>query len=80
MLIVTFQKHPVEGGEVEEVGECEGGTEERCGVVPGHQVPPRQGQDPVQGRQSEGTEQTHVDLVSQAPHLPKENIKVLNTI
>ena len=60
---------------MEEVGECEGGTEERCGVVPGHQVPPRQGQDPVQGRQSEGTEQTHVDLVSQAPHLPEQQGK-----
>ena len=66
----SLEEHPVEAGEVEEVGEGEGGAEEGLGQGGGDQVLPREGEDPVERRQAEGAEQPHVDLVTQAAHLP----------
>ena len=64
----TFEEHPVEAGEVEEVGEGEGGAgEDRV-----HQVAQGQGQDPVEGGEAKSTEKAHVDLVPEAAHLPGE--------
>ena len=66
----TFEKHPVEAGEVEEVGEGEGGAEEGLGEVDGREVVPGEGEDPVEGGQAKGSKQAHVDLVPQTSHLP----------
>ena len=68
--VKALEEHPVEAGEVEEVGEGEGGAEEGLGELGGDQVLPREGEDPVERRQAEGAEQPHVDLVTQAAHLP----------
>ena len=68
--VEALEEHPVEAGEVEEVGEGEGGAEEGLGELGGDQVLPREGEDPVERRQAEGAEQPHVDLVTQAAHLP----------
>ena len=66
----TFEKHPVEAGEVEEVGESEGCAENLLGDPGGSQVVPGEGENPVEGGQAKGGEQTHVDLVPQTSHLP----------
>ena len=62
--VKALEEHPVEAGEVEEVGEGEGGAEEGLGELGGDQVLPREGEDPVERRQAEGAEQPHVDLVT----------------
>ena len=54
---------------MEEVGESEGGAEERLCELRGDQVLPGEGEDPVERRQAESAEQPHVDLVTQAAHL-----------
>ena len=46
--VKPLEEHPVEAGEVEEVGEGEGGAEERLGELGGHQVLPGEGEDPVE--------------------------------
>jgi len=66
----TLEEHPVEAGQVEEVGEGEGGAEEGPGQGGGHQVAPGQGQHPVERGQAEGAEEAHVDLVAETSHLP----------
>ena len=68
--VEALAEHPVEGGQVEEVGEGEGGAEEGLSELGGDQVLPGEGEDPVERRQAEGAEQPHVDLVTQAAHLP----------
>ena len=68
--VKALEEHPVEAGEVEEVGEGEGGAEEGLGQLGGDQVLPGQGEDPVERRQAKSAEQPHVDLVTQAAHLP----------
>jgi hypothetical protein len=64
----TFEKHPVEAGEVKEVGEGEGGA----GDDSVHAVSQGQCQDPVEGGEAECTEEAHVDLVPEAAHLSGE--------
>ena len=44
----SLEEHPVEAGEVEEVGEGEGGAKEGLGELLGHQVLPGEGEDPVE--------------------------------
>ena len=68
--VEPLKEHPVEAGEVEEVGEGEGGAEERLCELRGDQVLPGEGEDPVERGQPESAEQSHVDLVAQAAHLP----------
>ena len=68
--VKPLKEHPVEAGEVEEVGEGEGGAEQRLRELEGDQVLPGEGEDPVECRQPKSAEQTHVDLVTQAAHLP----------
>ena len=46
--VKPLEEHPVEAGEVEEVGEGEGGAEEGLGELLGHQVLPGEGEDPVE--------------------------------
>ena len=55
---------------MEEVGEGEGGAEKGLGKVGGHQVLPRESEDPVECGETKSAEQPHVDLVTQAPHFP----------
>ena len=55
---------------MEEVGEGEGGAEEGLGQVQGRQAVPGEGEDPVERRQAKSAKQPHVDLVTQAAHLP----------
>ena len=74
--VKALKEHPVEAGEVEEVGEGEGGAEEGLGELGGDQVLPGEGEDPVERRQAEGAEQPHVDLVTQASHLPEQKSDV----
>ena len=69
--VEPLEEHPVEAGEVEDVGEGEGGAEERLGQVEGRQVVPGEGEDPVEGQQAKGGKQAHVDLVPQTSHLPE---------
>ena len=66
--VKAFEEHPVEAGEMEEVGEGEGGAEDRLGEV---QEVPGVGEDPVEGGQAKGGKQAHVDLVTQTSHLPE---------
>ena len=68
--VEALKEHPVEAGEVEEVGEGEGGAEERLDEPQRHQVLPREGEDPVECGETKSAEQPHVDLVTQAAHLP----------
>ena len=68
--VEALKEHPVEAGEVEEVGEGEGGAEKGLGKVGGHQVLPREGENPVECGETESAEQPHVDLVAQATHFP----------
>ena len=68
---LTFKKHPVEAGEVEEVGEGEGCAENLLGDPGGRQVVPGEGEDPVEGREAKGGKQSRVDLVPQTSHLPE---------
>ena len=68
--VEALKEHPVEAGEVEEVGEGEGGAEERLDEPQRHQVLPREGEDPVECGETKSAEQPHVDLVTQAPHFP----------
>ena len=68
--VEALKEHPVEAGEVEEVGEGEGGAEERLDEPQRHQVLPREGEYPVECGESKSAEQPHVDLVTQAPHFP----------
>ena len=46
--VEPLEEHPVEAGQVEEVGEGEGGAEEGLGELGGDQILPGQGQDPVE--------------------------------
>ena len=69
--VEPLEEHPVEAGEVEDVGEGEGGAEEWLGEVEGRQVVPGEGEDPVEGQQAKGGKQAHVDLVPQTSHLPE---------
>ena len=75
--VEALEEHPVEAGEVEEVGEGEGGAEEGLGQVQGRQAVPGEGEDPVEGRQTKCSKQAHVDLVTQTPHFPEHSILVL---
>ena len=68
--VEALKEHPVEAGEVEEVGEGEGCAENLLGDPGGRQVVPGEGENPVEGGQAKGGEQTHVDLVPQTSHLP----------
>ena len=68
--VEALKEHPVEAGEVEEVGESEGCAENLLGDLGGRQVVPGEGENPVEGGQAKGGEQTHVDLVPQTSHLP----------
>ena len=69
--VKPLEEHPVEAGEVEEVGEGEGGAEEGLGEVEGREVVPGECEDPVEGGQAKSGKQAHVDLVSQTSHLPE---------
>ena len=68
--VEALKEHPVEAGEVEEVGEGEGGAEERLDEPQRHQVLPGEGENPVECGETESAEQPHVDLVTQAAHFP----------
>ena len=68
--VEALKEHPVEAGEVEEVGEGEGCAENLLGDPGGRQVVPGEGENPIEGGQAKGGEQTHVDLVPQTSHLP----------
>ena len=68
--VEPLKEHPVEAGEVEEVGEGEGGAEERLDEPQRHQVLPGEGENPVECGETKSAEQPHVDLVTQAPHFP----------
>ena len=46
--VKSLEEHPVEAGEVEEVGECEGGAEEGLRQFRGDEVLPGEGEDPVE--------------------------------
>ena len=46
--VEPLEEHPVEAGEVEEVGEGEGGAEEGLGELGGDKVLPGEGEDPVE--------------------------------
>ena len=72
--VEPLKEHPVEAGEVEEVGEGEGCAEKGLGKVGRHQVLPREGEDPVECGETKSAEQPHVDLVTQAAHLPGKNL------
>ena len=76
--VETLEEHPVEAGEVEEVGEGEGGAEEGLGQVQGREGVPGQSEDPVEGRQTKCSKQAHVDLVPQTAHFPEHSLSLLH--